>query len=386
MSSSNTQPTEHRGRGSDHVKKNIVMWQTAGRFSTSPNTLLSDEPLEENHESYRQQSLELERASIHQGIYSTASQRSLQMTPEQLINQLGIGLPFGLLHRLSHKETQDLASTLTELLQSLSVQVCGKIPGDPVSRQLRVTEFTRHPLKIVAQWTIHAQDLGVLHWNAIIVGKPLLARSGQLRQISPDFLHVGLIQLYGNKIRFREIPVVVCFFLGTQSGYLTRLWIKMHGRLLNGLSGLQKFNLTHYLRLQSALSESEGVHVLQLSLHTESFPVPANRDVGVAPEGTLLHVDIRNPQVLYETPQLSEKNASPLRATKIRLRHNLHQWGPASIEVHQGVVSAIYPPRRTASVHQLACIFFHMDTCNAHTEWRTTVHLHLKVTGITRSP
>src|SRR5680860_372019 len=329
MSSSNTQPTEHRGCGSDHVKKNIVMWQTAGRFSTSPNTLLSDEPLEENHESYRQQSLELERASIHQGIYSTASQRSLQMTPEQLINQLGIGLPFGLLHRLSHKETQDLASTLTELLHSLriggdnlhyhllqstfirdlaqpfllhdlrcrrvcgdhdcehllghlprkcsvsdqlqqldhaiwtharfphlqilSVQVCGKIPGDPVSRQLRVTEFTRHPLKIVAQWTIHAQDLGVLHWNAIIVGKPLLARSGQLRQISPDFLHVGLIQLYGNKIRFQEIPVVVCFFLGTQSGYLTRLWVKMHGRLLNGLSGLQKFNLTHYLRLQSAL-------------------------------------------------------------------------------------------------------------------------------------
>src|SRR5680860_615883 len=149
MSSSNTQPTEHRGRGSDHVKKNIVMWQTAGRFSTSPNTLLSDEPLEENHESYRQQSLELERASIHQGIYSTASQRSLQMTPEQLINQLGIGLPFGLLHRLSHKETQDLASTLTELLQQLdhaiwtharfplhlilSVQVCGKTPGDQLA-------------------------------------------------------------------------------------------------------------------------------------------------------------------------------------------------------------------------------------------------------------
>src|SRR5660398_168150 len=59
------------------------------------------------------------------------------MTPEQLINQLGIGLPFGLLHRLSHKETQDLASTLTELLHSL------RIGGDNLHYHLLQSTFIR---------------------------------------------------------------------------------------------------------------------------------------------------------------------------------------------------------------------------------------------------
>ena len=97
-------------------------------------------------------------------------------------------------------------------------------------------------------------------------------------------------------------------------------------------------------------------------------PGLAHRDVGVAAQGPLLHVDVGDAQLLDEAAQLGQEDARLFGRGDVRLGHDLHQGRAAPVEVHQRVVGAVDAARSSARVHELAGVLLHVHPGDAHAQ------------------
>ena len=106
-------------------------------------------------------------------------------------------------------------------------------------------------------------------------------------------------------------------------------------RLLNDpFSGLQAAYLPFDLGLQPTVKEAEGVHVLELRLGAERLSGVAHRDVGIAAERPLFHVDVRHPELLDQAAELREKGTGLVGRGDVWLGDDLDERRAAPIEIH----------------------------------------------------
>ena len=142
---------------------------------------------------------------------------------------------------------------------------------------------------------------------------------------------------------------------------------------------LQGVDLALDLGLQAPLQEAEGVHVLELGLGAEGLPRPAHRDVGVAAQRALLHVDVGDAQLLHQAAQLGEEGPGLFGRGDVGLAHDLHQRRAAPVEVDQRVVGPVDAARGAAGVDQLAGVLLHVHPGDAHPQVAAVLQLHVQV-------
>ena len=126
------------------------------------------------------------------------------------------------------------------------------------------------------------------------------------------------------------------------------------------LAVLERTDLPLDLGLEPALHVAEGVDVLELGLGAEGLARPPHRDVGVAAQGALLHVDVAHVQVLQQALELGQEARGLLGRADVGLADDLHQRRAAAVEVDQRVLGSLDAPRRAAGVDELARVLLHV--------------------------
>jgi hypothetical protein len=140
---------------------------------------------------------------------------------------------------------------------------------------------------------------------------------------------------------------------------LSRIRIEQHRRLLDLSAFLDLVDLPLHFVINRLLQEAEGIEVLDLAARAVRLAGAAHRHVGVAAEGTFLHIAVADADPLHELVQLLGIGHGLGAGTHVGLRDDLEQRRSGAVEVDAGASGEIL-------VQRLARILFEVRACQTH--------------------
>ena len=181
----------------------------------------------------------------------------------------------------------------------------------------------------------------------------------QFRQHRTHGGDVALRNSEREQVRVGEVAVVVRFFLRAHGARFVARGVVQACFLHHLATRFDQFDLTTDFVLDGLFHETEGVDVLELRTRAELFLAHgAHGNVGVAAEGTFLHVAVANLQVPHERVDFLEIGHGFFRGAHVRLGDNFQQRRAGTVQVDTA-------ERAQALVHALAGVFFEMRASNA---------------------
>ena len=185
---------------------------------------------------------------------------------------------------------------------------------------------------------------------------PLLRHLGLLR---PQPLQVLLRQLQRRDVRFWEVAVVLGVLLGAHGEGGVLVVIPAPGLLDHTPALLQQLRLAAGLVGDGPGNGLEGVQVLHLRPGPK---LPGARrpdgEVHVTAQGALLHLAVRDPQILQDGLQLLQIGDHLLSGAEVGLGNDLDQRHAAAVIVRPGLV-------QPGVVDQLARVLLHVQLVDA---------------------
>ena len=241
------------------------------------------------------------------------------------------------------------------------IQVAGYIPDEPVGQGFQICCCFRTCVKIVRNLFAGDDDIRIV-FRHFFRQQAFLAGRGQFRQGSLDLVDPGLVQIHRNQVRFREVTVVVGFFLGTHGQGHPVSVIPGTGLLYNMTAVFHDFDLAFHFVFDGPFQGTERVQVFDFRTGTE-FRSPFRHDgnIGVAAETAFLHLAVADISVFQDGFQLFHVGSGFRRAAHIRFGYDFDQGHACTVIVNGRRIGSA---DGQAAVHQLAGIFFHMDTGN----------------------
>ena len=243
------------------------------------------------------------------------------------------------------------------------VHVSRYIAQQPVGNCLAVLSGLNCFIKVFSH-SLGRNDLGsIIFRQTMLAHQACLTLSRQLRQSFADTLNPGIVQLYRNEVRLREVTVVMCFFLRTHGQSYAVSFIPGTGFLNNVAAVFQNLFLALNFIVDSALQSTEGVQVFDFGTGTEFLSAFGHDgDVSVAAQAAFLHFAVANIGIFQNCFQVFHVSTSFGSTTHIRLGYDFNQRYACTVVVNCGGVGGA---DGCAAVVQLACILFHVDTGNA---------------------
>ncbi len=176
----------------------------------------------------------------------------------------------------------------------------------------------------------------------------------QLRQLRGGLGDEGGVDLQWQQIGVGEVAVVIGLLLGAHGPRLVPLGV-VEPSLLDDLAApLQHLDLTPHLELDGPLQEAEGVDVLDLGAGAEGrLALGAHRDVGVHPEGPLLHVAVADADPAHQLVDLAGIGHRLLGGAQVGLGDDLEQRCSRPVQIDPGVAMKILVQRLARVLFQV---------------------------------
>src|SRR5690606_9442974 len=233
------------------------------------------------------------------------------------------------------------------------VQRAQQVVDDPIGREFSVPPLG-YLLEIIRNRLFRNQHRGIICGQAKLLDKSCTLFIRQFRQIPGERIHISLVKFQGQKVRIGEVAVVVRLFLGTHRTRLALAGIEQARLLFDHAAVLQYGDLPACLGLDGLADEAYGIDVLDLAAGAEGLAGPANRDVDVRPQGTLVHVPVTSAEIAQDGAQLGQIGLGLIGRAHVGLGNYLHQRHARPVEVHIG-------HGRMLVMHGLARILFQMQ-------------------------
>ncbi len=234
------------------------------------------------------------------------------------------------------------------------------VSDQPVCCFLRLSAQSCSLFKNLCKMFFFGQKLRCLLTHAVITHVAFLLGFRHLRLCLSQVLHHFIINGDRRNIRFREIAVILCIFFGTHGIGLAAVIVPPSGFLHDGFSEFQCVDLPLCFKGDGTLDGLKGVDVFHLCTGAKSFRASlSDGKIDVSTHRAFFHLTVGHAQIFESGFQLYQISNDLFTATKIRFRDNFQKRHAATVVVWVGHISE----RR---MHQLACVFFHMDLVNAN--------------------